>query len=167
MIRPLCVLLLLLVGLTGCSAVATKDAEDSASAWAGKPFARLAEPPPTEEILAGVEEPPPLPRRRPKNVATQTAAMVAEEEEPDIDGLVGLGFDATKALLGTPALDEVQAPARVWAYNGRGCVLSIFFYPHVDGSTFRALTYEVKGVEDSSDVTDRCYADILEEQGGS
>ena len=60
--------------------------------------------------------------------------------------------------------DQVQAPARVWAYSGSGCVLNIFFYPNVDGSTYRALTYEVKGGDDSVEFRERCFAELLSER---
>ena len=67
---------------------------------------------------------PPVPRRRP------VFSVIAEDtpDKPKIDWLVGQDFNAVQALLGDPALKEVQAPANVWAYNGSGCVLNIFFY---------------------------------------
>ena len=103
---------------------------------------------------------PPVPRRRP------AFSVIAEEtpDKPKIDWLVGQDFKAVQALLGDPALKEVQAPANVWAYNGSGCVLNIFFYPHVGGSGYQALTYEVKGAEDTADVESRCFHELLEEK---
>ena len=72
--------------------------------------------------------------------------------------------EAVQALLGDPALKEVQAPANVWAYNGSGCVLSIFFYPHVGGGGYQALTYEVRGPGLTDEVKTRCFSDLLEEK---
>ncbi len=103
---------------------------------------------------------PPVPRRRP-------AASTIEATSPDkpkIDWLVGQDFEAVQALLGDPALKEVQAPANVWAYNGSGCVLSIFFYPHVGGGGYQALTYEVRGPDLTDEVETRCFSDLLDEK---
>lgn len=111
----------------------------------------------------------PLPRRRPEQLAVAVVEPPSDAEpavDPTlvIEQLVGLDFEDARALLGFPALDEVQPPARVWAYNGSGCVLSIFFYPHVDGSTYRALTYEVKGGDDTAEFRNRCFAELVKER---
>ena len=90
--------------------------------------------------------------------------MSPRADKPKIDWLVGQDFESVQALLGDPALKEVQAPANVWAYNGSGCVLSIFFYPHVGGSGYQALTYEVKGAEQTAEVETRCFTELLEEK---
>ena len=59
--------------------------------------------------------------------------------------------------------EEIQAPATVWAYNGRGCVLNIFFYPHVDGGEYRALTYDVKSAEQAPESSQRCFDELLQD----
>ena len=145
------------------------------SRWSDEEVARLLDPTPEPRPLEAEEEPTrrpledaPLPRRKPKAIAESAAAEGgADIPEVDIDGLVGLDFDATEALLGTPALDEVQAPARIWAYSGSGCVLNIFFYPHVDGGSYRALTYEVKGESDTPDFKNRCFAELVKDNKGT
>jgi hypothetical protein len=71
--------------------------------------------------------------------------------EATIDDLVGLSLAETESLLGGPALEEVQPPAKVWSYNGRDCVLSIFFYPRVGGEDYRALAYQVIGPEEPAE----------------
>ncbi len=122
---------------------------------------------------------PPMPRRKPNR--SEPAAVA----EPDPDLLVGLDFEATKALLGDPALKMEQPPAKVWAYNGGSCMFSVFFYPSMDDSVFRVLTYEVTGKEPElpiqtasgtsdtgtakirdrgSPVLRRCFADLLQER---
>ena len=153
--------------LLGCATQPEKGVNLPQSEWTQDRVDRLLNPPPEPVAVAEPEDPPPVPRRRPDQVA---ALPVEEEEEPvgpDIEGLVGLDFDATQALLGEPALDEVQSPARVWAYNGSGCVLSIFFYPNVDGQSYRALTYEVKGAEDTPEQTRQCFAELVQERKGT
>ncbi len=164
MIRPVGALWLALVILAGCQTSEQGGAQLSSSEWTADRVVRLLNPPPPKiEVEVVEEEPPPLPRRRP----LQLAKLAPAAQALAIDGLVGLDFDATKKLLGAPALDEVQPPARVWAYNGRGCVLSIFFYPNLEGSSYRALTYEVKGSEDTDELTQRCFTELVQDHGGT
>jgi|GEM_PF-1697160 len=91
------------------------------------------------EASTGASAEPPVPRRKPADVT-----MVARRDlHPDL--LVGLDFNATKALLGDPVSQLEQPPAKIWAYNGGSCMLNVFFYPSVGDSVFRVLTYEVRG----------------------
>ncbi len=80
---------------------------------------------------------PPLPRRKPEAISELTLA------EADPERLVGLDFDATKALLGNPAAKHEEPPAEIWAYEGGTCSFNLFFYPSVDDKVFRVLAYEV------------------------
>ncbi|MHA1601178.1 MAG: hypothetical protein ACTSW2_10155 [Alphaproteobacteria bacterium] len=125
-------------------------------------------------VTATAAAEPPVPRRKPAD-----ATIVARREfHPDL--LVGLDFNATKALLGDPALQLEEPPAKIWAYNGGSCMLNVFFYPSVGDSVFRVLTYEVRdgdieqGVtatdlstvtkisDKDSPVVRRCFADLLQ-----
>lgn len=129
---------------------------------------------PDTRAATGAAAEPPVPRRKPSDMT-----IVARREfHPDL--LVGLDFNATKALLGDPALQLEEPPAKVWAYNGGSCMLNVFFYPSVGDSVFRVLTYEVRGgdategtatsdlsaatkVSDKdSPVVRRCFADLLQ-----
>ena len=147
MVRPLGVLGLVILVLQGCA----------------------------ELGLGAREEPdPPVPTRKPgiaksqgggraeQQAATKPAAG-DEKQAPTVEQLVGLDFSGVRTLLGAPALEEIQPPATVWAYNGRGCVLSIFFYPHVDGGDYRALTYDVRGAEQTVDLPQRCFSELLQD----
>ncbi len=151
MVRPLGILGLAMLVLQGC-----------AEYGAGGETAGPAEPE------------PPVPPRKPGIARVQdgggqagrqgTATTEADEEQaPTVGQLVGLDFAGVRTLLGTPALEEIQPPATVWAYNGRGCVLSIFFYPHVDGGDYRALTYDVRGAEQTADLPQRCFSELLQD----
>ena len=102
----------------------------------GHDFGQTPEP----QIVMTPPEPP-APRRKPER------AEPAVRAEPDPNLLVGLDFEATKALLGDPALRLEQPPAKVWAYNGGSCMFSVFFYPSMDDNVFRVLTYEVTDKE--------------------
>ena len=154
MVRPLGVLGLVILVLQGC-------AELGLDGWFATP----------------AEETPPVPARKPGVAKPQGGDLGAstgqqgtappttgdQASKPAVGQLVGLDFAAVRTLLGAPALEEIQPPATVWAYNGRGCVLSIFFYPHVDGGNFRALTYDVKGAEQTADLPQRCFAELLQD----
>ena len=99
-------------------------------------------------------EVPPLPRRKPKAIATQPEAISElTPAEADPERLVGLDFDATKALLGDPAAKHEKPPAEIWAYEGGTCSFNLFFYPSVDDKVFRVLAYEVTGETPPSGAT--------------
>jgi hypothetical protein len=95
--------------------------------------------------VVGSAEVPPLPRRKPEAISEVTLAGA----DPQL--LVGLDFDATKALLGDPVARMEQPPAKVWSYTGGGCLFSVYFYPSVNDQGFRVLAYEVT---DGADVLD-------------
>jgi len=125
--------------------------------------------------------PPPLPRRKPEALSELTLA------EADPERLVGLDFDATKALLGDPAAKHEEPPAEIWAYEGGICSFNLFFYPSVDDKVFRVLAYEVtdeadalglrwlhdppdtapeapKVLDKDDSVVRRCFAELLHSQ---
>ena len=107
----------------------------------------LVDVPAVEATAKTTNAEPPMPRRKPVE-----ATMVARREfHPDL--LVGLDFNATKALLGDPALQSEEPPAKIWAYNGGTCMLHVFFYPSVGDNIFRVLTYEVRGGDIKQDGT--------------
>ena len=167
MIRHLWVWGLVVAFAVGCTPTDETGVGLPETEWTEARVAELLSPPPKLTVVEEPEAPPPLPRRRPEQLAALPPAEAADAAAPKIEGLVGLDFDATEALLGEPALEQVQAPARVWAYNGTGCVLSIFFYPNVDGQSYRALTYEVKGAEESPDRVRECFAELVQERKGT
>ena len=161
MSRRLGVLVLALFGMAGCAQIDTIDLSEGVSLpgldrSAGKDAlpdamqdgAVRVEPPvspagePEEDVMV-VEHAaePPTPRRKP----AQAGDPDVQPFDPEL--LVGLDFEATKTLLGTPAVQIEQPPAKVWAYTGGGCTFSVFFYPSVDDQEFRVLTYEATGTE--------------------
>lgn len=130
------------------------------------PEAEATQPVGTESVseapAGAVQKLPPLPARKP--------ALALDA--PDPAKLVGLDFAAAKALLGEPIEQHEEPPARVWAYDGRICLLNVFFYPSVEDNVFRVLTYEV---EDNGDApadgaekqpsearASRCLAEVLQ-----
>ena len=165
MIRLLGVWALSVAVLSGCIKPEQEGEAPAEPTWSKEQIANMLDWP-HPDIKAEDVDPPPLPQRRPEQVAA-LPTEAGDSKSPDIEKLVGLDFDATQELLGEPALDEVQPPARVWAYNGTGCVLNIFFYPNVDGQSYRALTYEVKGAEGSPERVRSCFAELVQENRGT
>ena len=161
MIRRLGVLVLAVFGMAGCGQIDSIDLGDGVGLPVLDRYAdqdtlpdamqdgavRVERPASlegeSEEDVVVVEDAvePPTPRRKP-SVAGDTEVPVFDPEL-----LVGLDFEATKTLLGSPAVQIEQPPAKVWAYAGGGCTFSVFFYPSVDDQEFRVLTYEVTGTE--------------------
>ncbi len=139
MIRALGALVLAMLALTACAPLESMERE------LFPPMERELFPP--EDAAAGdtqaassASQPPaapPLPRRKPEAISELTLA------EADPERLVGLDFDATKALLGDPAAKHEEPPAEIWAYEGGTCSFNLFFYPSVDDKVFRVLAYEV------------------------
>lgn len=142
MYRVAGVLTVVAAALTGCAAFDKKD--DNRFAEQPAPIVE----PEQETQLAAV---PPIPARRPADMSSIIPPEEAYLAKKNIDDLVGLSLEETESLLGGPALEEVQSPARIWSYNGQGCVLSIFFYPRVGGEDYRALAYQVKGASSSAE----------------
>ena len=135
--------------------------------------------PPPEPVAVPVEEvlgtPAPVPKRKPQVAAEdlpaepvqqqQATAPAAETGQGDMepDGLVGLDFVKTEDLLGPPSLLTEEPPAKIWSYNGRNCVLQLFFYPKVGGA-FEVLTYKAIGGEgDRQEVGDELARNCLME----
>ncbi len=94
--------------------------------------------------------------------------------------LLGLDFKSTKAILGDPEMEFEQPPAKVWTYRGGTCMFSVFFYPNLDDSVFRVLTYKATSENQATNSKDsesksnagsskdgakklarRCFAELL------
>ena len=172
MIRSLGVAVLAISTLSACASI------DSMFEPIFAPEAAAQSPEAVAQPTVGSAKAPPLPRRKPKVIPELTLT------DADPQRLVGLDFDGTKALLGDPAARMDQAPAKVWAYAGGGCMFSVFFFPGLDDQVFRVLAVEVtsesavaEAAEDretqaaSPEVMDqddpavrRCFADLLQNQ---
>ncbi len=178
MIRPLGVVVLAILTLSACAPVNTVIER-----WFPPEAAAGAGSAPRPAISSA--EAPPLPRRKPETISEVTLAGA------DPQRLVGLDFDCTKALLGSPSAKMEQPPAKVWAYAGGGCMFSVFFYPSVDDRVFRVLAIEVtdeadllglrwlrdppestpeappetpKVMDQDDPVVRRCFADLVQNQ---
>ncbi len=140
--RALGALVLAMLALSACASLDSMKRElfppedmaaagDTQAAWSASQLA------PSQLAPSRPSAAPPLPRRKPEAISELTLA------EADPERLVGLDFDATKALLGDPAAKHEEPPAEIWAYQGGICSFSLFFYPSVDDKVFRVLAYQV------------------------
>lgn len=142
-----CLIALAALFLSGCEAGLFGSLKSVAEVEAPK----QAEPDRTSEAIepgAGFRGRLPKPRRKPNQ----------PEEEQDVstlvtpDDVVGLDFAGMRTLLGDPALELEEPPAKIWAYNGGSCMFNVFFFPSVEDNVYRVLTYEVTGpVEPAAD----------------
>lgn len=186
MLRRLVIAVLAASGLAACTTMESFDVESFVRRLApegGEESQPPADPGWAETLHAEwyvPPQPPPVPRRKPdRTVAARPATPALREPDPEL--LLGLDFEATKALLGDPSLQLEHPPAKIWAYNGGICMFNVFFYPSMDDNVFRVLTYEVtdgeakpKGEADAeeapgpakirdrdSPILRRCFAEVL------
>lgn len=172
MIRSLGVAVLTVATLSACASINSAIEPIFGPEPAAQPPEALPEP--TVDSATA----PPLPRRKPKAISELTLT------DADPQRLVGLDFDGTKAMLGDPSARMDQAPAKVWAYAGGGCMFSVFFFPSLDDQVFRVLAVEVTGDSAVTDAAEnlkpqaaspeamdkddpavrRCFADLLQDQ---
>ncbi len=153
MLRRLGIIALMPLAVGACADLAFLEPIPAESGTRAPADENVAAPNPADQIFWGLTPrvvdqtasvavgEPPKPRRKP------SLAEPVARAEPDPELLVGLDFEATKALLGDPALKMEQPPAKIWAYNGGTCMFAVFFYPSMDDSVFRVLTYEATGKE--------------------
>lgn len=138
--------------LTGCTAIDQREVPTAPAPAPSVPARQEAEEP------TPPAEPLPLPTRKPDNLASRT--------ELDPERLIGLSTFQTEAMLGIPALQDERPPAKVWTYNAKSCVLSIFFYPDINTRVFQALTYEFNEEVKTDAAKRRCLEELVREHGG-
>jgi hypothetical protein len=80
----------------------------------------------------------------------------------DPQSLMGLDPDSVQKRLGAPMRMQNGTLSREWIYSAQGCSFSIFFYPNVDSTSFRALKYgSTKDNGEPIDGADACVRKIL------
>lgn len=129
------IMTMLLVTLTGCSALEEIAKSVDANAAASPPAPKLK----PKRVI------PPPPRPKPM------AALTAKREDPPPDApqydpqlLIGLKPLQAIASLGNPASVLERSPSMVWRYNVKGCALDLFFYMDLGDNAFRVLAYDMK-----------------------
>lgn len=81
-------------------------------------------------------------------------------EPADPDEVMGLGRNAVQALLGEPGLVRREAPAEVWQYQSRGCVLDVFLYEA--SSDFQVVYLEARTGQAIGTATATCLGAVLD-----
>lgn len=166
--------LLAAVSLAGCNSRAHQIPVASAADLAApvgpatEPAEAAALPDPAPAVVA-----PEKPDR-----ATELAALPAAPDGPDQGGepaapsfstatpadpdkVMGLGREEIQALLGKPGLVRREAPAEVWQYQSRGCVLDIFLY---EQSTELAVVYvEARDGQAATAATGPCLGSVMDD----
>lgn len=140
-----------LLFLSGCSALDEREIATAPARTSTVPD-RNVEPEPV------AEEPLPLPTRKPDTLARRT--------DLDPERLIGLSTFQTESMIGIPALQDERPPAKVWTYNAKACVLSIFFYPDINTRVFQALTYEFNAEVKTDAAKRRCLEELVREHAG-
>lgn len=84
--------------------------------------------------------------------------LLAKNEIPELAAdLIGSSAEATRGLLGDPAMVRREPPAEVWQYRSDTCVLDVYMYDTVKYAEVR----ERRGRRDSSESTDRNCLETL------
>lgn len=116
-----------------------------------EPAAPPPETVPAEPLEAAVEP-----------VATPPAPPSFETAEPaDPDAVMGLARNEVAALLGKPGLVRREAPAEVWQYQSRGCILDVFLYE--TSADYEVVYVEARTVKALAAATARCLGAVMNE----
>lgn len=107
---------------------------------------------------------PPKPKQKPpaREVHAEDKEHIDKTAQIDPKSLLGLDPSGVEKRLGTPARMENNALSHKWTYAASGCSFSIFFYPNVNSTSFRALKYgSNKDNGEATDGTDACVRRLL------
>lgn len=98
------------------------------------------------------------------DAATGEAATASFETAPpaDPDEVMGLGRNAVQELLGKPGLVRREAPAEVWQYQSRGCVLDLFLYE--EAAEFEVVYIEARTGHAITAATDACLGAVIDQR---
>lgn len=154
--RPGVVLVLCLMAALALTACTTRRGQPVPVASA----ADLAEPGTAQTLPA-------------ESPATETAALPGDAGEippetyetaspADPGAVMGLGRTEVEALLGEPGLVRREAPAEVWQYQSRGCVLDVFLYEA--SADFQVVYLEARNGQAITATTATCLGAVLDER---
>lgn len=105
---------------------------------------------------------PPRPPKQTREVRADEKIHVEKSAAIDPKSLLGLDPSGVQKKLGAPARMENGALTHKWVYATQGCSFSVFFYPNVNSTSFRALKYgSNKENGEATDSSDACVRRIL------
>ncbi len=119
----------------------------SASPVASPAEASAEAPAETKEAEPEAEEP------APRQIAKAPPPLKPER-------IMGLTRTELLDLLGKPDFLRRDAPAEIWQYRGKECILDVFLYD--SGEYYRVLHFEVRERTAKSVSTGRCFTALLE-----
>jgi hypothetical protein len=104
------------------------------------------------------------PDRSGRSSSTEPAAIAlpmprAPEKLDDTAGFTGLAAGEVRARLGDPSYRRRDAPAEIWQYYGRSCVLDLFLYD--DGGVQRVLHAELRGQATAAGARAACLSELV------
>jgi len=110
----------------------------------GTPERSPAPTPPAVSAPPAIKVPPPRPEPPAKRPPAPPPAPPAHADLQPAP-LIGLSRDEASALIGPPMGESIQGMASVWDYRQGECRLSLMFYPEVETTVERVLSYEFVG----------------------
>ena len=103
---------------------------------------------PVLEVAGVVDRPegiaPPEEERR-NSSPSLVLALSGLKGGTKVESLLDKDFADVVALLGDPSSKQMQSPGEMWLFAASDCTLRLFFYPQVEGESFRVLSYEAVG----------------------
>lgn len=115
---------------------------------------------------------PATPSASPADAPTEAKEAEREAEEPaprqtakappplKPERIMGLTRTGLLDLLGKPDFLRRDAPAEIWQYRGKECILDVFLYH--SGEHYRVLHFEVRDRTAEPVATGRCFTALLE-----
>ena len=148
-------LLALALALAACAELGLPPAPEPApSPAAPEPAVETPAIPPASPTKAPAEEAGP----KAEEAAPRQAAKAPPAVKPE--QIMGLTRIELLGLLGKPDFLRRDAPAEIWQYRGKKCILDVFLYD--SGEYYRVLHFEVRDRTAESVSTGRCFTALLE-----
>lgn len=116
-----------------------------------------------DETAAGSEETPRVDLPEPE--LPQLASVPPTADLPGPEGLIGLGREQVRALLGTPGFVRRDPPAELWQYGTDGCFLDLFLYRNESKGELRVTHVEARGKTVAAVPARDCYLSLLDRGG--
>lgn len=141
--------LIILPALSGC-------------AYFNDRFSKSKEPAPSTANVVSTPTPMERPHRS-KGSPNILAQKEAEIKNVRPENLVGLDTDSVQNLLGEPSQIRNEDLSREWIYARQGCLFSVFFYPDLEGRSYRVLKYAGHNIGEEG-VSDVCVSRVMAEK---
>ena len=150
-------LLALALALAACAELGLPPAPEPApSRAAPEPAVETPAIPPASPTKAPAEAEQAGPKA--EEAAPRQAAKAPPSVKPE--QIMGLTRNELLGLLGKPDFLRRDAPAEIWQYRGKKCILDVFLYD--SGEYYRVLHFEVRDRTAESVSTGRCFTALLE-----